>query len=626
MMMNVYQKFIAISRYARFIEEEQRRETWEESVDRYVNYFAKKLPKAEKQLRQYSVFMKDLEVVPSMRAIMSAGPALDRDNIAGYNCSYMTVDDPKAFDECLYVLMCGTGVGFSVERKCVEKLPDIPECLNETEEVFVVEDSKLGWAKGLRKLISRLYAGEIPKWDLSKIRPAGARLKTFGGRASGPQPLENLFRFTVNTFKKAAGRKLTSIEAHDVMCAVAAAVVVGGVRRSAMISLSDMVDDRMRNCKMGDWWTENVNRSYANNSIAYNRKPEMGGFIKEWSALYSSKSGERGVFNRQAAREQSKKTGRRKHDYYFGTNPCGEIILRPSQCCNLSEIIIKPKDDLETLKIKAEVASFLGTIQSTLTDIRYLRPIWKKNMEEERLLGVSMTGILDNELLADVDKVTNTDILNQLKEIVIDTNKKWAKILGVNQSTATTCVKPSGTVSQLADCASGIHPRYSDYYIRRVRTDTKDPLADWMIKEGVPYEKDSYNPHNYVFAFPIQSPTHSKKKEQLNAIDQLKLWKAYREKWCEHNPSITVYVGEEEWMEVGAYVYEHFDDICGVSFLPKEDDSHSYVQAPYEKINNLQFKKLSDTMPTIDFSKYREVKDMTTSSQELACTGNSCEL
>tara|TARA_E500000178_G_C16902237_1_gene698620 strand:- start:14 stop:1177 length:1164 start_codon:yes stop_codon:yes gene_type:complete len=387
-----------------------------------------------------------------------------------------------------------------------------------------------------------------------------------------------------------------------------------------------MVDDRMRNCKMGDWWTENVNRSYANNSIAYNRKPEMGGFIKEWSALYSSKSGERGVFNRQAAKEQSKKTGRRNHDYYFGTNPCGEIILRPSQCCNLSEIIIKPKDDLETLKVKAEVASFLGTIQSTLTDIRYLRPIWKKNMEEERLLGVSMTGILDNELLADVDKVTNTDVLTQLKQVVIDTNKKWAKILGVNQSTATTCVKPSGTVSQLADCASGIHPRYSDYYIRRVRTDTKDPLAEWMIKEGVPYEKDSYNPHNYVFSFPIQSPTHSKKKEQLNAIDQLKLWKAYRENWCEHNPSITVYVGEEEWMKVGSYVYEHFDDICGVSFLPKEDDSHSYVQAPYEKINNLQFKKLSDNMPIIDFSKYREVKDMTTSSQELACTGDSCEL
>lgn len=622
--MDSYQQYIAISKYARFIEEEGRRETWEESVDRYINYFSEKFPVAKGELSKAAKMIKDLGVVPSMRAIMTAGPALDRDNIAGYNCSYLAVDDPKAFDEALYVLMCGTGVGYSVERKFVEKLPDVPE-LHDTEEVFKVEDSKIGWAKGMRKLVSRLYAGEIPKWDLSGIRPAGARLKVFGGRASGPDPLENLFRFTVGVFKKAEGRKLTSLEAHDIMCAVAAAVVVGGVRRSAMISLSDLADDRMRHCKSGQWWDENVNRSYANNSVTYTRKPDMGAFLREWSALYDSKSGERGIFNREAAKAQAIKSGRRDPNHDFGTNPCGEILLRSMQCCNLSEIIVRPDDMLEQLKEKARVASLLGTLQSALTDIRYLRPAWKKNMEEERLLGVSFTGILDNWLLtADNDHLDV--VLDELKQEVINTNKKWAEKLGIPQSTATTCVKPSGTVSQLASVASGIHPRYAEHYIRRVRADVKDPLATWMIERQIPNEVDTYNPLNHVFSFPIKSPSGSITRNDMTALEQLDLWMKYREHWCEHNPSITVYVGEDEWADVGAYVYKNFGNVGGVSFLPREDGSHSYVQAPYEEITEDEYNTLAGQMPNVSFSEYREADDMTIASQELACTSGACEL
>lgn len=622
--MDSYQQYIAISKYARFIESEGRRETWEESVDRYINYFSEKFPIAESELKEASKYIKELGVVPSMRAIMTAGPALDRDNIAGYNCSYLAVDDPKAFDETLYVLMCGTGVGYSVEREFVEKLPEIPADIHDTDEVVKVEDSKIGWAKGLRKLIARLYAGEIPKWDLSGIRAAGARLKVFGGRASGPDPLENLFRFTVGVFKKAAGRKLTSLEAHDIMCAVAAAVVVGGVRRSAMISLSDLADDRMRHCKSGNWWDENVNRSYANNSVSYTRKPDMGAFLREWTSLYESKSGERGIFNRQAAQAQAKKSGRRDPDHAFGTNPCGEILLRSMQTCNLSEIIIRPEDTEETLTHKAYIAALLGTLQSSLTDVRYLRSSWKKNMEEERLLGVSFTGILDNPLMYQGEDLP--DRLEKLKAVVVDTNKKWADKLGIQQSTATTCVKPSGTVSQLASVASGIHPRYAKHYIRRVRADVKDPLATWMMERQIPNEVDTYNPLNHVFSFPIESPEDCITRNDMSALEQLHLWMTYRTHWTEHNPSITVYVSEEEWFDVGAYVYKNFDDVGGVSFLPREDGSHSYVQAPYEEISHLQYEELSARMPTVSFSEYREVDDMTVASQELACTSGACEL
>ena len=521
--------------------------------------------------------------------------------------------------------MCGTGVGYSVERKFVEKLPDIPSDLHKTDEVFKVEDSKIGWAKGMRKLISRLYAGEIPTWDLSNIRPAGSRLKVFGGRASGPDPLENLFRFTVGIFKKAAGRKLSSLEAHDIMCAVAAAVVVGGVRRSAMISLSDLGDDRMRHCKSGEWWKENVNRSYANNSVSYTIKPDMGAFLREWTSLYESKSGERGLFNRDAAKQQAKKSGRRDPDHDFGTNPCGEILLRSMQCCNLSEIIVRPDDSLVQLREKARIAAFLGTLQSAMTNIRYLRPTWKKNMEEERLLGVSITGILDNWLLT-TENPDLPELLDDLKQIVIDTNKEWADKLGIQQSTATTCVKPSGTVSQLASVASGIHPRYAKHYIRRVRADVKDPLATWMIEQGIPCEQDTYNPLNHVFSFPIESPDDSVTRNDMTALEQLDLWMMYRTHWCEHNPSITVYVGEDEWADVGAYVYKNFRDVGGVSFLPREDGSHSYVQAPYEEVDSLQYEELKAKMPNVDFSGYREVDDMTVASQELACTSGACEL
>lgn len=625
--MDSYQSYIHVSRYARWLEDKERRETWSETVDRWWNYMTDKFPVlAERQ--DVKVAIHDLEVVPSMRTIMTAGEALDRNHVAAYNCSFLAVDDPKAFDEALMVLMCGTGVGFSVERQFISKLPEIPSELVETDEVVVVGDSKEGWAKAFRKIISRLYAGEIPKWDTSKVRPAGARLKTFGGRASGAEPLENLFKFAINTFTKASGRKLNSLECHDIMCQVAAAVVVGGVRRSAMISLSNLSDDRMRHAKMGNWWNDQVNRSYANNSISFTEKPDMGSFLREWSALYESKSGERGIFNREAAQAKAESIGRESRSD-FGTNPCGEISLRSRQFCNLSEVVIRETDGVGDLEKKTEIATIIGTIQSALVDFKYLSPNWRKNSEEERLLGVSLTGIFDHKIMSgqgEYEKSVLGGTLEKLRNITRDVNKEWAEKLGINPSKAITTVKPSGTVSQLVNSGSGIHPRYAKHYIRRVRADVKDPLATWMKEKGVPCEVDVYNPQNLVFEFPMASASNSMTRHDIGAIEHLELWLTYRNKWTDHNPSVTIYVGEDEWAEVGAWVWKHWDEVCGVSFLPREDDNHSYAQAPYEEVTEDQYKKLQAAMPVIDFAEYTEVLDNTTSSQELACTAGVCEI
>lgn len=625
--MDAYQSYIHTSRYARWLEDKGRRETWDETVDRWWNYMTDKFPALSKR-QDVKTAINDLEVVPSMRTIMTAGEALDRNQVAAYNCSFLAVDDPKAFDEALLVLMCGTGVGFSVERQFISKLPEVPAELFMTDEIIKVADSKEGWAKALRQLISRLYAGEIPTWDVSKVRPAGARLKTFGGRASGADPLVNLFKFTVATFKKATGRQLNSLECHDLMCQVAAAVVVGGVRRSAMISLSNLSDDRMRHAKMGNWWNDQVNRSYANNSIAFTEKPDMGSFLREWNAVYESKSGERGIFNREAAKAKAADIGREVRDD-FGTNPCGEISLRSKQFCNLSEVIIREEDGTADLKRKVEIATIIGTIQSALVDFKYLSPQWKKNSEEERLLGVSLTGIFDHKIMSgqgEYEKSVLAGTLQQLRDVARETNKEWAKKLGIPESKAITTVKPSGTVSQLVNSGSGIHPRYAQHYIRRVRADVKDPLASWMQEKGVPCEVDVYNPQNLVFSFPMASAQNSITRHDISALEHLELWLTYRQNWTDHNPSVTIYVGEDEWADVGAWVWKHWDEVCGVSFLPREDDNHTYAQAPYEEVSVEEYDRLANEMPEIDFSEYQELADNTTSSQELACTAGICEI
>jgi len=627
-----YQKFIHTSRYARWIEKEKRRESWSETVKRYFDFF-------EVQLKEHNNFtvtpelraelenaVLNLEIMPSMRALMTAGEALRRDNTAGYNCSYVAVNRVRAFDEILYILMCGTGVGFSVERQYVEKLPTIAENFSNTDTTIIVEDSKAGWAKSYKELISLLIGGQIPRWDLSKVRASGARLKTFGGRASGPRPLEDLFKFTVDTFKRAAGRKLTSIECHDLVCKVAEIVVVGGVRRSALISLSNLTDERMRDAKSGAWWNENPQRALANNSVAYKEKPEIGVFMDEWVALYKSKSGERGIFNRDACRRTVSKLGdRRDSSYEFGTNPCSEIILRDRQFCNLTEVVVRPEDTIESLKRKVRLAAILGTWQASLTNFPYLSSEWKKNCQEEALLGVSLTGIMDNVMMRNTVDVKET--LINLKQIAIDANAEWANKIGINPAAAITCVKPSGTVSQLTDAASGIHPRHNEYYIRTVRADRKDPLCQMMIDMGFPAEPCVMKPeHTMVFSFP-QKAEGSLTRNDVSAITHLELWLAYQRYWCEHKPSITITVKENEWMDVGAFVYKYFDEISGISFLPHSD--HTYRQAPYQDCTKEEYLAALEKMPkNVDWgmlTKY-EKEDKTTGTQQFACSANGCEL
>ena len=623
-----YQQYIHKSRYARFIEEEKRRESWTETVSRYINFISNHLKSKHKHIipnkGELEEAIINLDVMPSMRALMTAGPALDRDHTAGYNCSYIPIDSVRSFDEVMYILLCGTGVGFSVERNNVEKLPRIAETMEQSDTVIVVEDSKTGWAKAYKELIAMLYTGQIPKIDVNKVRPAGARLKTFGGRASGPQPLVNLFDFTINTFKNAVGRQLDCLEAHDIVCKIGEVVVVGGVRRSALISLSSIQDDRIRKAKMGQWWQDNPQRALSNNSACYTRTPDIGLFMHEWKALYDSKSGERGIFNREAAKKKVQENGRRDSEHEFGTNPCSEIILRPYQFCNLTEVVIRATDDEKSLRKKVRLATQLGTYQSTLTDIKYLRKIWRDNTEEERLLGVSLTGIMDNKLTIKAEE----ELLSGMRKVAVDTNKKLAAELKIPQSAATTCIKPSGTVSQLVDSASGIHSRHNDYYIRTVRGDNKDPLTQMMKDQGIPSEPDMMNPGNVsVFSFPQKAPRGAITRERYNAIEQLETWLQYQRHWCEHKPSCTVSVKESEWMEVGAWVYKHFDEVSGVSFLPHSD--HTYQQAPYQDIDEKKFKEELKKMPTnVDFEKLSdyEDEDNTTGTQELSCTAGACEL
>ncbi len=623
--MNDYQKFIAVSRYARWIDAENRRETWDETVNRYVVFMAEKT-KGHLPVTQVYEAIQNLEVMPSMRALMTAGPALERDNTAGYNCSYLPVDDPKSFDEAMYILLCGTGVGFSVERQYISKLPDIPETIEDCDTLIQVQDSKEGWAKGLRRLIGHLYMGEVPSWDMSNVRPAGARLKVFGGRASGPDPLIDLFRFTVKLFKQNAGRKLSSYDCHNLMCKVGEVVVSGGVRRSAMISLSNLSDGRMRHAKSGKWWETTPQMALANNSVCYTDKPDGETFLREWLSLVESKSGERGIFNRTSAKEQAIRFGRRDPNYDFGTNPCSEIILRPYQFCNLTEVVIREKDKYDDLARKVRLATILGTAQSTLVKFPYLRKVWKTNTEEERLLGVSLTGIMDNPL-TNGKKHGLRFTLEKLRKVAVDTNREWAEILNIPQSTAITCVKPSGTVSQLVDSSSGIHPRHSSHYIRTVRGDNKDPLVEFMKDSGIPNEPDFMKPDGQtVFSFPMKSPKTSVMRDDMTAIEQLQTWLTYQRHWCEHKPSVTVSVRDDEWLEVGAFVFKHFDEMSGVSFLPHSD--HTYQQAPYQECTEAVYKKFSSEFVHIDWDKFKtyEKEDNTSSSQTFACSGDSCEI
>ena len=623
--MDDYQKFIAVSRYARWIEDKGRRETWDETVQRYVDYITEKV-KGHLPKQQIFEAIKNLEVMPSMRALMTAGPALERDNTAGYNCSYLPVDDPKAFDEAMYILLCGTGVGFSVERQYVSQLPEIPQGLDHVDTVIKVQDSKEGWARALRKLIGHLYMGEVPVWDMSNVRPAGARLKVFGGRASGPAPLIDLFNFTVALFRQNAGRKLSSYDCHNLMCKVGEVVVSGGVRRSAMISLSNLSDGRMRHAKSGKWWETAPQMALSNNSVVYTDKPDGETFLREWTSLVESKSGERGIFNRLSAKDQASKYGRRDPNHDFGCNPCSEIILRPYQFCNLTEVVIREKDKFDDLKRKVMLATILGTAQATLTKFPYLRKIWNTNTEEERLLGVSLTGIMDNPL-TNGKKHGLEKTLEALREIAVETNKEWSAIFGIPQSTAITCVKPSGTVSQLVDSSSGIHPRHSSYYIRTVRGDNKDPLTNFMIDSGIPSEADFMKPDTQtVFSFPMKSPKNSVMRNDMTAIEQLEMWLLYQRHWCEHKPSVTISVRDDEWMEVGAFVFKHFDEMSGVSFLPHSD--HTYQQAPYQDCTEAVYNDFSSKFGHIDWNKFidYEKEDNTKSSQTFACSGDSCEI
>jgi len=621
-----YQSFIHKSRYARWLDKEGRRETWGETVSRYMENIVLPNAGSSSYIREIEQAILSLDVMPSMRALMTAGPAMARDNTAGYNCSYLPVDDMKAFDEAMFILLCGTGVGFSVERQAVTKLPDIPE-LSDSDTTIVVKDSKEGWAKSLRAVISLLYAGEIPKWDVSLVRPAGAKLKTFGGRASGSAPLVDLFNFVIKTFKDAQNRKLSSLECHDIMCKIGEVVVVGGVRRSAMISLSNLSDDRMRHAKSGAWWENNKQRALANNSVSYTEKPDSLSFMREWMALVESGSGERGIFNRQASKVQAAKNGRRDATYEFGTNPCSEIILRPMQFCNLTEVVVRATDSIGDLEKKVRMATILGTIQSSFTKFPYLRKIWQKNTEEERLLGVSMTGIMDNSKMttknAGLEKT-----LEHLKSIAVITNAEWAERLGIPVATAISCVKPSGTVSQLVNSSSGIHARHSPYYIRTVRGDNKDPLTQFMKDQKIPNEPDVMKPdQTTVFSFPMKAPDGAIVTADMTAIEQLGMWLAYQRSWCEHKPSVTINVKNNEWLEVGAFVYKHFDEMSGVSFLPF--DEHTYQQAPYQDCSKTDYKTLLSCMPDKinweELSDY-EKEDNTAGSQTLACSGDSCEI
>lgn len=629
--MNEYQHFIALSRYARWLPELQRRENWEETVSRYMDFWQAKYPEVltSELYDELHTAIHDLKTMPSMRALMCAGDALDRDNVAGFNCSYLAMNRVRSFDELMYILMCGTGVGFSCERDEVAKLPMVSEEMHETPTTIIVSDSKIGWASAYRELLSLLWAGKVPQWDVSKVRPAGAPLKTFGGRASGPEPLVSLFKYSVDIFRNAAGRRLSTLEVHGLVCKVAEIVVVGGVRRSALISLSSFSDDRLRHAKSGQWWESHPEFALANNSVAYTEKPDMEAFMREWLSLVESKSGERGIFNREASQKQAARNGRRDASFAFGTNPCSEIILRDRQFCNLSEVVVRSDDTLKTLRNKVRLATIFGTFQATLTDFRYLGKAWKDNTEEEALLGVSLTGIMDNAVLSGSTVFDDLSVwLEELKQVAIDTNKEWAARLGINQSVAITAVKPSGTVSQLVDSASGIHARHSPYYIRTIRGDVKDPIVMMMQDQGFPWEPCQMKPEStVVFSFPMKSPEGAIMTQDRSAVEQLETWLTYQRHWCEHKPSVTINVKDSEWLEVGAWAYKHFDEVSGVSFLPYSE--HSYAQAPYQECSEDLYELALSTMPVgTDWGMISEYEDRdnTVGTQSLACTAGVCEI
>ena len=620
-----YQQIIHQSRYARYQDDKRRRESWEETVNRYVAFFQDRNKKKDIPWDELRSAILNLEVMPSMRSLMTAGEALEKDQVAGYNCSYIPIDNPKAFDEIMYLSMCGVGVGFSVESRYVNKLPEVPDELHDTDTTIVYKDSKLGWATGYREFLSLLWSGKIAQWDVSKLRLSGERLKTFGGRASGPEPLVDLMKFTTDIFRKARGRRLSTIECHDIACKIADIVVSGGVRRSAMISLSDLQDDKLRHAKSGNWHMTDPHRALSNNSAVYEVKPDMETFLNEWMALYASKSGERGIFSRQASKQQVQRTGRRDPEHEWGTNPCSEIILRPYQFCNLSEVVVRAGDRLVDLQRKVRLATILGTLQSTVTDFRYINKRWKINTEEERLLGVSLTGIMDHKVLSDAYNKSLPTWLNALRETARDTNKQFAEMLKISPSASITCVKPSGTVSQLTDTASGIHPRYAKFYIRRIRMAKTDPMAHFMVMKGFKAEEDFYAKSNWVFSFPTKAPDDCVTRNDLSAVEQLEHWKVFQEHWCEHKPSITVYVGDDEWLEVGSWVFKNINVLSGVSFLPR--DNGTYRQAPYEEIDEKTYNKLkAEEVPPIDWKEFNEETDTTIGSQQLACSAGVCEI
>jgi len=623
-----YSEFIYKSKYSKWLEEEVRRESWPETTGRYISWFQSRFPEHEKAIGKLKKPIENFEVMPSMRAMQCAGDALDSTHVANFNCAYAAVDHPRIFDEAMFILMNGCGLGFSVERQFVNKLPTVSDEMHPTDTVIHVRDSRIGWAKAFKELISLLYSGQVPRWDVSGVRLKGARLKTFGGRASGPAPLVDLFNFTVATFSKAKGRKLNSLECHDLMCKIGDVVVAGGTRRSALLSLSNLSDDRMRGAKTGDYRTNHPHRDLSNNSVCYTEKPDLSAFMDEWMSMYRSYSGERGIFNRTSADLKVAENGRRETGWEWGCNPCSEILLRSMQMCNLSEVVVRFGDTLEDLLRKVEVATILGTLQSTVTEFKYLRKKWQQNCEEERLLGVSLTGIMDHAILGDHTNPELPEMLEKLRDHAIEVNKKWAKKLGINQSTAVTAVKPSGTVSQLVNSASGIHPRYSTYYIRRVRIAKTDPVFDFLSLQGVPVEDDVHRDNTAVFSFPIHAPEGAVTARDMSALDQLNLWKIYQDHWCEHKPSCTVYYSDDEFLAVGAWIWENFDSISGISFLPREDGDHVYQQAPYERIDKDAYEQLRAAMPAIDWGQLPlyEKEDTTTSSHELACVGNVCEL
>ena len=619
--MALYEDYIAISRYARYLPDLQRRETWEETVDRYMNYFTEKFSLTGTITDQLSEAIKGKDVMPSMRCLMTAGEALERDNICGYNCAYVAVDHVRVFGESLYIQMNGTGLGFSVERQYIQKLPEVAEEFHDTDTTVVVRDSKLGWATALDEYVRLLYSGKLPKVDTSRVRPSGAPLKTFGGRASGPWPYERMLINLARIWRGAKGRKLTSIEVHDAMCYIGECVVVGGVRRTSLISLSNHSDERMRHAKMGNWFAENPQRSLSNNSICYTDKPDMGAFLREWVAIHESKSGERGIFNREACENMLPE--RREGGYEFGCNPCSEIVLRSEQFCNLTEVVAKPSDTMDTLGSKVRLATILGTLQSTLTNFKFLRKGWTDNCEEERLLGVSLTGIYDCPALRNA----TADDLSDLKHRAIAVNEDWAKLLGIAPSAAITCIKPSGTVSQLCDSGSGIHPRWGKHYIRRVRNDKKDPISNALVEAGVPYEVDKYNAEALVFSFPMKAPAKAVTRHDVTPVGQLELWKHFALNWCEHKPSMTCYVPEDSWAEVAAWIWKNWDIVNGISFLPSADEGHIYDQAPYEDLDAEGYKEMKKGFPTtVDWKSIIEDQDATTASQELACVGDHCEI